>query len=190
MGKRLRPSLALLALCWLPIGCNTVPPGINRSYVQLRIDGSGHSIEAAENDGTGPFPGAGFLFGTLFQLDGTSGVFGEVGGKVSDLDQGGDLEGTSYHLHGGLRRTFRLDRPLQYSLSGGLAWHEFKFQNTSSDFDFRGPGAYVGGAVDYLIRPSLSIGAEFQVHFFDANGDETDEFSVFSDLGIRLQYRF
>ena len=180
------PLLALLGA-----GCSqpTIPPFLDRGYAQLSLVGMGQDLQAEDDESSGPYVGAEILLGTRFGVDGTTSTGAEIGAQVLKLDPGGDLEGTLYRYLAGLRRTWRLDRRVQPSAVVGLSYSDFHLRDHDSGYDPNGPGAYVGGGLEYVVTPGFAIGVLGRYHVLWMIAEKAHIVGA-ADVGLTLRMRF
>ena len=98
-------------------------------------------LEAGADESLGPHPGLEALISYEVDLEGTTATLIDVGGSYHLLDLGGDIDGNFWRAYTGLRRTWRMDRPLRPTGSVGVSFTTIDPTDFDNRFEIRGPAS-------------------------------------------------
>jgi hypothetical protein len=166
------------------------PIHLDANYARVAIGVAGQQFEAPGQESSFPLPLAEATLGRLVLSDDTMATSIELGGQIFDIDPGGDLKGTGYRILGGLKQTFQMDQRLMPHISGGGSWMITAFQDHSGDFDSRGPGAYLGAGLTYMLTPAWGIGLDGRFHVIYSEAKKDNDVVTGLEGMLHLMYRF
>ena len=188
---RLLGTLAIVTVALTSGGCALVnSPFLPEGYASVAVGAGALDYEQGDQQSDFPLPFAEVGLGALVRRVGTTTTALEVGGHIFLTGPGGDLDGWGFKAWGGVRHSYRQDKRFRPSVTIGAGWAANENQGNPGPNDVRGPGGYVGGALDYMITPRLGIGVDARFWVLYPRGERSYDVVGSTDALVHLFYLF
>lgn len=183
-----RFALLLAALPFL--GCENVPPFLDRGYVRVGTQMLEERLAVDDDANNGPFPGVGISAGTLLDVERTTANALEAEFQYYDLRDKGDIDGYGFRYTAGWRRFWNMDGRWRPSMGTGGEWTDFHMEDHDRDSDPHGPGGYFDLGLDWMMTPIYAVGVRLRGHLRYEEADHNQGLKAGVDLALQMGWRF